>query len=93
MLNSLHMGFRTVALEQRASEVWQVLGAVKTEFDRYGKWVEQVRDQVDRAAKTLENAQTRANQMRRALKSVEALPDEQVQGLLPPAAEGEDVAE
>jgi DNA recombination protein RmuC len=92
MLNSLHMGFRTLALEQRASEVWKVLGAVKTEFDRYGKWVEQIRDQVDRAAKTLENAQTRTNQMRRALKSVEALPEDQTQSLLPPLAEGDDPA-
>ena len=39
MLNSLHMGFRTLALEQQASEVWKVLGAVKTEFERYGEWV------------------------------------------------------
>ena len=38
MLNSLHMGFRTLALEQQASEVWKVLGAVKTEFERYGTW-------------------------------------------------------
>ena len=38
MLNSLHMGFRTLALEQQASEVWKVLGAVKTEFERYGDW-------------------------------------------------------
>jgi DNA recombination protein RmuC len=92
MLNSLHMGFRTLALEQRASEVWKVLGAVKTEFDRYGKWVEQIRDQVDRAAKTLENAQTRTNQMRRALKSVEALPEGEAQTMLPPFAEGDDPA-
>jgi hypothetical protein len=40
MLNSLHMGFRTLALEQQASEVWKVLGAVKTEFERYGEWVD-----------------------------------------------------
>jgi DNA recombination protein RmuC len=40
MLNSLHMGFRTLALEQQASEVWKVLGAVKTEFERYGAWVD-----------------------------------------------------
>jgi len=91
MLNSLHMGFRTLALEQRASEVWKVLGAVKTEFERYGKWVEQIRDQVDRAAKTLENAQTRTNQMRRALKSVEAMPEGEAQALLPPVAEGDDL--
>ena len=42
MLNSLHMGFRTLALEQQASEVWKVLGAVKTEFERYGTWVEKI---------------------------------------------------
>jgi DNA recombination protein RmuC len=84
------MGFRTLALEQQASEVWKVLGAVKTEFERYGKWVEQIRDQVDRAAKTLETADTRTRQMRRALKVVEALPEEQAQALLPPAAEGDE---
>jgi len=85
MLNSLHMGFRTLALEQQASEVWKVLGAVKTEFDRYGSWVEKVRDQVRKAADTLDTAQTRTNQMRRALKVVEALPQEQASALLPPA--------
>jgi len=85
MLNSLHMGFRTLALEQQASEVWKVLGAVKTEFDRYGGWVEKVRDQVRKAADTLDTAQTRTNQMRRALKVVEALPDAQASALLPAA--------
>ncbi|MCM2356406.1 MAG: DNA recombination protein RmuC [Arenimonas sp.] len=84
MLNSLHMGFRTLALEQQASEVWKVLGAVKTEFDRYGSWVEKVRDQVRKAADTLDTAQTRTNQMRRALKVVEALPQEQASALMPP---------
>jgi DNA recombination protein RmuC len=92
MLNSLHMGFRTLALEQQASEVWKVLGAVKTEFERYGTWVEKIRDQVRKASDTLETAQTRTNQMRRALKVVEALPDAQAQALLPPAAEGDDTA-
>jgi DNA recombination protein RmuC len=91
MLNSLHMGFRTLALEQQASEVWKVLGAVKTEFERYGKWVETIREQVDRAAKTLETADTRTRQMRRALKVVEALPEGEAQGLLPPLVdEGDD---
>jgi len=89
MLNSLHMGFRTLALEQQASEVWKVLGAVKTEFERYGLWVEKVREQVRKASDTLDNAQTRTNQMRRALKAVEALPDAQAQALLP-LAEGEE---
>jgi DNA recombination protein RmuC len=90
MLNSLHMGFRTLALEQQASEVWQVLGAVKTEFERYGSWVEKVREQVRKAADTLDTAQTRTNQMRRALKVVEALPEAQASALLPAAREGDE---
>ena len=83
MLNSLHMGFRTLALEQQASEVWKVLGAVKTEFERYGDWVEKVREQVQKAADTLDRADTRSRQMRRALKNVEGLPEAQAQALLP----------
>jgi DNA recombination protein RmuC len=90
MLNSLHMGFRTLALERQASEVWKVLGAVKTEFERYGTWVDKIRDQVRKASETLDTAQTRTNQMRRALKVVEALPDEQAQALLPPVVEGDE---
>ena len=90
MLNSLHMGFRTLALEQQASEVWKVLGAVKTEFERYGSWVEKIREQVRKASDTLDTAQTRTNQMRRALKVVEALPEAQAQALLPSLAEGDE---
>ncbi|MDI9330840.1 MAG: DNA recombination protein RmuC [Alphaproteobacteria bacterium] len=89
LLNSLQMGFRTLALERQASEVWQVLGAVKTEFERYGKWVDKVRDQVHQAANTLDQAETRSRQMRRALNRVHALPAEQAQDLLPPESEGE----
>ncbi|MFM9878882.1 MAG: DNA recombination protein RmuC [Burkholderiaceae bacterium] len=89
MLNSLHMGFRTLALEQQASEVWKVLGAVKTEFERYGLWVEKVRDQMRKATDTLDTAQTRTNQMRRALKVVEALPEGQAQMVLPGDLAGE----
>jgi DNA recombination protein RmuC len=83
MLNSLHMGFRTLALEQQASEVWKVLGAVKTEFERYGEWVARMREQMQKAADTLDKADTRTRQMRRALKVVEALPDAQAQTVLP----------
>lgn len=90
MLNSLHMGFRTLALEQQASEVWKVLGAVKTEFEKYGKWVEAVKDQVHKAADTLDKADTRAKMMQRALKKVEALPEGQAQVLLPLAEQGDD---
>lgn len=83
MLNSLQMGFRTLALERQASEVWKVLGAVKTEFERYGEWVARIKEQVAKASDTLDKADTRARQMRRALKVVEALPDAQAQALLP----------
>ena len=87
MLNSLHMGFRTLALEQQASEVWKVLGAVKTEFERYGEWVARIKEQVQKAADTLDKADSRTKQMRRALKVVEALPEAEAQALLPPGEE------
>ncbi|MFZ4285017.1 DNA recombination protein RmuC [Variovorax sp. HJSM1_2] len=83
MLNSLHMGFRTLALEQQASDVWKVLGAVKTEFERYGEWVARMREQMQKATDTLDKADTRTRQMRRALKVVEALPEADAQQLLP----------
>ena len=63
--------------------MWKVLGAVKTEFERYGDWVAKVREQVQKAADTLDRADTRSRQMRRALKNVEALPDLEAQALLP----------
>lgn len=83
MLNSLHMGFRTLALEQQASEVWKVLGAVKTEFEKYGEWVARIKEQVQKAADTVDKADTRTKMMRRALKNVEALPGAEAQSLLP----------
>jgi DNA recombination protein RmuC len=91
MLNSLHMGFRTLALEHQASEVWKVLGAVKTEFERYGEWVARIKEQVAKASDTLDKADTRARQMRLALRKVEALPEAQTQALLP-VADDEDAA-
>ena len=89
MLNSLHMGFRTLALEQQASEVWKVLGAVKTEFERYGEWVSRIKEQVAKASDTLDKADTRAKQMRLALRKVEALPDAESQVLLPPVLDAD----
>jgi DNA recombination protein RmuC len=86
MLNSLHMGFRTLALERQASEVWKVLGAVKTEFERYGTWVDRIREQVRKASETIDLAETRTKQMRRALKVVESLPEGEAQALLPPVS-------
>ena len=84
MLSSLQMGFRTLALEKRSSEVWQVLGAVKTEFGKFGDFVAKVKGQAESVVKTLDAAQTRTNMMNRALKKVEALPEADTQALLPP---------
>jgi len=83
MLNSLQMGFRTLALEKRSSEVWQVLGAVKTEFGKFGDTLARVKAQTQSVLNTLDNAETRSRAMGRALKAVEALPQDQASALLP----------
>nr|WP_198980210.1 DNA recombination protein RmuC [Herbaspirillum sp. ASV7] len=82
LLNSLQMGFRTLALEKRSSEVWQVLGAVKTEFGKFGEVLASTKSALERVAKNIDQAETRTRQMTRKLKSVEALPAENAQKLL-----------
>jgi DNA recombination protein RmuC len=82
-LSSLQMGFRTLALEKRSAEVWEVLGAVKTEFHNFGQALAKTKKKLDEASSTIEAAQTRTNVMTRKLKSVEALSDERSQALLP----------
>ena len=84
-LNSLQMGFRTLALEKRSSEVWQVLGAVKNEFGKFGDVLAKTRKKLDEASNTIGQAETRTRVMGRALKQVEALTDTQTQTLLPGA--------
>jgi DNA recombination protein RmuC len=83
MLNSLQMGFRTLALEKRSSEVWQVLGAVKTEFGKFGEVLAKVKNQTQTVLNTLDAAEVRSRAMGRALKTVEALPQDRAQSLLP----------
>ncbi|MDQ7744016.1 DNA recombination protein RmuC [Hydrogenophaga pseudoflava] len=83
MLNSLQMGFRTLALEKRSSEVWQVLGAVKTEFGKFGDVLAKVKNQTQTVLNTLDAAEVRSRAMGRALKTVEALPQDRAQSLLP----------
>jgi DNA recombination protein RmuC len=82
-LSSLQMGFRTLALEKRSAEVWEVLGAVKTEFAKFGEVLARTKKKLDEASSTIDLAQTRTNQMARKLKSVEALSDTRAQVLLP----------
>ncbi|MQR01605.1 DNA recombination protein RmuC [Glaciimonas soli] len=82
LLNSLQMGFRTLALEKRSSEVWQVLGAVKTEFTKFGDVLAKTKQALERAASNIEKAEVRSRAMTRQLKSVEALPSDVAQKLL-----------
>lgn len=83
LLGSLQMGFKTLALEKRSSEVWQVLGAVKTEFGKFGAVLDRLKNQTQTVLNTLDAAQTRTRAMDRTLKAVEALPDDQSRQLLP----------
>jgi DNA recombination protein RmuC len=84
-LSSLQMGFRTLALEKRSAEVWEVLGAVKTEFGKFGEVLAKTKKKLDEASSTIDLAQTRTNVMARKLKSVEGLSDTRTQVLLPGA--------
>lgn len=74
LLNSLQMGFRTLAIEKRSSEVWVLLGKVKTEFDKFGAVLEKTKQRIDQAGKELENAGVRTRAITRALKGVQQLP-------------------
>jgi DNA recombination protein RmuC len=89
MLNSLQMGFRTLALEQRSSEVWQVLGAVKTEFSKFGDVLARVKAQTQTVLNTLDSAEQRSRVMGRALRQVQALPQDESARLLPADSTGE----
>jgi DNA recombination protein RmuC len=86
-LSSLQMGFRTLALEKRSAEVWQVLGAVKTEFGKFGDVLAKTRKKLSEAASTIDAAEVRTRAMARQLKGVESLPEAQAQALLPLAAD------
>ena len=82
-LSSLQMGFRTLALEKRSAEVWQVLGAVKTEFMKFGEVLAKTRKKLEEAGNTIDAAEVRTRAMARQLRSVEALPEQRAQELLP----------
>ena len=74
LLNSLQMGFRTLAVQKRSSEVWKVLGAVKTEFGRFGNALDKVKEKLDETGNTIEDAVHRSRQIERRLRKVEELP-------------------
>jgi len=83
LLNSLQMGFRTLAIEKRSSEVWSLLGAVKTEFGKFGDVLDNVKAKLDQASKQIDQTGVRTRAIARKLREVESLPAEQSRQLLP----------
>ena len=77
MLNGLLMGFRTVAIEKRSAEVWQTLGAVKTQFTKFGDLLDGVQKKLEESAHKIESAKTTSRQIERKLKNVEELPEKE----------------
>ena len=90
LLNSLQMGFRTLAIQQRSSEVWQTLAAVKNEFGKFGDVLTMVRKKLDEAGKHLDTTSKRTRAIERKLRDVESLPGEQTQQLLGDALSNEE---
>jgi DNA recombination protein RmuC len=89
MLNSLQLGFRTLAIERRSTEVWRVLGAVKTEFGRFGEILAKTKERLDQVGRTLDEAGRKSTTIARKLRDVEALPDEEADRLLTRDGEGD----
>jgi len=88
LLNSLRLGFRTLVIEQRASEVWRVLAAVKSEFEKFGEALEKVKKRLNSASDAIEQTDVRTRAMERKLRGVEQLPSGQADELLSPPASG-----
>lgn len=83
LLNSLRMGFRTLAIEKRSSEVWHLLSEVKTEFGKYGKVLDKVKQKIDDASKTLEDeVGVRRRSLDRKLRTIDVLPEHEALALL-----------
>src|SRR5215212_5622752 len=74
LLNSLQMGFRTLAIQKRSSEVWNLLAAVKTEFGKFGEALSSVKDKLDQAARKMDDVEVRSRQISKKLQKVEELP-------------------
>jgi DNA recombination protein RmuC len=86
ILNALQMGFRTLAIEKRSSEVWRLLGEVKTEFGKFGAVLAKVKKKLDEAGSHIEATGVRTRAIERKLRGVESLPATEVQSLLHEAA-------
>ncbi len=83
LLNSLQMGFRTLAIQKRSSEVWSLLGAVKSEFGKFGDVLEKTQKKLQEASNTIDSAARRSRAIERKLRTVEALPSAAATAMLP----------
>jgi len=81
-LNSLHMGFRTIAIAKRSGEVWNLLSVVKTEFGKFGEMLERTNKQLQAASNTIEDAARKSRTIEKKLKDVQVLPSPETRGLL-----------
>lgn len=91
ILNSLQMGFRTLAIQKRSSEVWNLLAAVKTEWTKYGDVLDAVQKKLHQASDTIEKAKARSRAVGRKLRDVQELPGSEATALLPLTALDDDV--
>ncbi|HEY5893351.1 MAG TPA: DNA recombination protein RmuC [Chthoniobacterales bacterium] len=89
LLSSLQMGFRTLAIEKRSSEVWTVLGAVKTEFGKFGDALEKVQKKLQEATNSIDDASRRSRAVQRKLNTADEIPTSDAQTLLGFEVEGE----
>jgi len=89
LLSSLQMGFRTLAIERRSSEVWSLLGAVKTEFGKFGDLLDKTGKKLQEAGNTIDNAARRSRAIERKLKDVQELPQAEADELLSSMGETE----
>jgi DNA recombination protein RmuC len=100
ILSSLRLGFQTLAIEQRASEVWRVLGAVKSEFGKFGDVLDKVKKQLNTASRTIEQTGVRSRALERSLRTVAQLPEAEAakmlalpEGLVPLETDDEDATD
>lgn len=92
IVSSLSVGFRTLAIQKRSSEVWAVLGAVKTEFGKFGAVLEKTQKKLQEASHTIDEAARRSRAMERKLRTVEALPENEAMSLLGETAAVDEIA-
>jgi DNA recombination protein RmuC len=96
LLSSLSLGFKTLTIEKRSSEVWRLLGAIKTEFMTFGTLLDKTRKKLDEASSSIDTAATRTRRIQKKMQGIEQLPDQESKELLGMETEslrGEDVTE